>query len=73
MHCACGTKFTVEHSFTCPKGGFPSIRHNEICGLTASLLTEVCHKVAVEPHLQPVTGEQFILASSNTEEGARLH
>ena len=64
--------FSVEHSFTCPKGGFPSICHNEIRDLTASLLTEVCHEVEVEPHLQPVTGEQFILASSNTKDGARL-
>jgi len=39
--------------------------------LTASLLTEVCHELDVEPHLQPITGEQFILASSNTEDGAR--
>ena len=30
QHCACDTKFSVEHSFTCPKGGFPSIRHNEL-------------------------------------------
>ena len=30
--CACGTssKFSVEHAISCPKGGFPSIRHNEI-------------------------------------------
>ena len=27
------------------------IRHNEICNLTANLLTEVCHKVKVEPGL----------------------
>ena len=27
--CACGTKFSVEHALSCPKGGFPSIRHNE--------------------------------------------
>ena len=66
------TKFSVEHSFTCPKGGFPSIHHNEIRNLTASLLTEVCNEVKVKPHLQPVTGEQFALASSNTEDGARL-
>ena len=72
QHCACGTKFTVEHSFTCPKGGFPSIHHNEIHDLTASLLTKVCHEVDVEPHLQPITGEQFTLASSNIEDGARL-
>ena len=69
QHCACGTKFTVEHSFTCPKGGFPSIRHYEIHDLTASLLIEVCHEVVVGPNLQPVTGKQFILAS---EDGTRL-
>ena len=23
--CACGTKFSVEHALSCPKGGFPSI------------------------------------------------
>ena len=72
QHCTCETKFTVEHSFTCPKGGFPSICHDEIHDLTASLLTEVCHEVDVEPHLQPITGEQFTLASSNIEDGARL-
>ena len=70
QHCACGTKLTVEHSFTCHKGGFPSIRHNEIRDLTASLLTEVYHEVDVEPHLQSITGEQLTLASSNIEDGA---
>ena len=37
-HCDCGSKFSLEHSFSCPKGGFPSIRHNEIRDLTANLL-----------------------------------
>ena len=27
----------------------------------------------VEPYLQPITGEEFILASSNIEDGARLN
>ena len=71
-YCSCGAKFSVEHSFTCPKGRFPSLRHNEIRDLTANLLTEVCHEVQVEPTLQPVSGEQFRQASLNTEEGARL-
>ena len=35
--------------FTCPKGGFPSIRHNKIRDLTASLLAEVCNEIEVEP------------------------
>ena len=71
-YCSCGAKFSVEHSFTCPKGGFPSLRHNEIRDLTANLLTEVCHEVQVEPTLQPISGEQFRQASLNTEEGAHL-
>ena len=65
-------KFTIEHSFSCAKGGFPSIKHNEIRDLTANLLAEVGHEVQVEPHLQPITGEHFPLASSNVNDGARL-
>ena len=52
--CACGTKFSVEHALSCPKGGFPSIRHNEIRDLTANLLTEVCN-ICIEPSLQPTS------------------
>ena len=54
-HCACGTSFTVDHALSCPKGGLPTLRHNEIRDLTATLLTEVCHQVHVEPELQPVS------------------
>ena len=71
-HCACGTIFTVEHALSCPKGAFPTIRHNEIRHLTANLLTEVCHDVLVEPDLQPITREALSGATSNTQDGARL-
>ena len=58
---------------SCPKGGLPSLCHNEIRDLTATLLTEVCHQVCVEPELQPVDNpDEFPLATSNTQEGARL-
>ena len=40
------------------------IRHNEITDITASLLTEICPNVAVEPPLQPLSGETIRLASS---------
>ncbi len=40
--CECGTRFSVEHALSCPRGAFPIIRHNEVRDLTASLLTEVC-------------------------------
>ena len=29
-NCACVTHFTTEHALSCPKGSFPSIRHNEV-------------------------------------------
>ncbi len=54
---------------SCAKGGFPSIRHNEIRDLTATLLTEVCHDVCIEPELQPVSSETLGGASANCQEG----
>ena len=67
--CACGAAFSVEHALSCPKGGFPSIRHNEIRDY---LLSEICHNVSTEPHLQPITGEVPTSASANFQDGARL-
>ena len=57
---------------SCPKSGFPSITHNEIRDVTASLLTEVCNEVCVEPKLQPITGETLTGATCNVQNGARL-
>ena len=70
--CACGSKFSVEHALSCAKGGFPSIRHNEIRNMTATLLTEVCHDVCIEPGLQPVPSEALTGATANHQDGARL-
>ena len=55
--CDCGNHFTVEHVLSCAKGGFPSIRHNEIHDLTANLLT---------------TSDQLSGATANSQDGARL-
>ena len=70
--CGCGTKFSIEHALSCPKEGFPSIRHNEIRDLTANLLSEVCSDIQIEPDLQPLTGEILNSATSNYQDGARL-
>ena len=71
-HCACGSSFSVDHALSCAKGGFPSIRHNEVRDLTAELLTEVCHDVQVEPHLQSLNTETFHRKTANVQDGARL-
>ena len=70
--CNCGTQFTVDHAMICHMGVFPTICHNEIRDIIASLLTEVCHNVATEPALQPLTGEKMIARTANSDEGARL-
>ena len=72
LNCACGTHFSVEHAQSCLKGGYPSIRRNEIRDLTAALMSKVCHNVSTEPHLQPMTSEVMSGLSANIQEGARL-
>ena len=71
-HCSCSHPFSVEHALSCKTGGFPAVRHNEVRDVTASLLTEVCHGVSTEPHLQSLSGESMSHRSAITEVGARL-
>ncbi len=56
-----GRALSIEHALSCAKGGFPTIRHNEIRDLTADLLTEVCNDIRIESDLQPIT-EQTLIA-----------
>ena len=63
---------SIEHTLSCPSGGFPSIHHNELWDITAALLSEVCHNVSTEPHLLPFSGESLQYRSANVEDGARL-
>ncbi len=70
--CNCGSAFSANHAMICPKGGFPTIRHNELRDLTASLLTKVCHNVATKPRLQPLSAESLSHRSAITTDNARL-
>ena len=69
-HCLCGEAFSLSHAFSCPRGTFPSIRHDQIRDLFAEFLTEVCPNVSSEPALQPISGETFSHRSANTDDGA---
>ena len=70
--CPCGSAFTVEHSLSFPKGGFPTICHNEIRDLLAELIRDVCPNVETEPSLQHLNGEAFKYRSTTTDDEARL-
>ena len=72
LKCACGASFSVKHALTCAKGGFPSIRHNEVRDLTATLLTEMCNDMCIEPELQPVTDEELTGSTANSWAEAHL-
>ena len=70
--CICGQQQSVEHALSCSRGGFPTLRHNEVRDITASYLSEVRSNVTVEPHLQPLSGESLRLATSNNDDAARV-
>ena len=70
--CEWGRKFTKEHALSCKKGGFVSLRHNQVRNITAILLKEVCHDVCIEPRLQKLTGESLNERVANTTDEARL-
>ena len=42
--CACGQTHSVCHALSCPYGGYPTLRHNEVRDFTAGLLREVSTK-----------------------------
>ena len=55
--CQCGKKNNLDHTLSCPKGGYTMMRHNGIRDLEGELMREVCRDVKIEPDLLPI-GEQ---------------
>jgi len=53
----------VEHAFSCPCGGLPTICCNELWDITTQLLY---HNIEVYPLLQGLSGESFQYRSANT-------
>ncbi len=70
--CCCGSPFSVDHALSCPRGGFPTIRHNEVRDTLASWMSEICSGVTTEPHLQILTSESLVGATAIRGDEARL-
>ena len=51
-YCVCGKDFSLSHD-QLPTRCFSNFRHNESRDLTASLMSEVCHDVQLEPRCIP--------------------
>ena len=48
------------------------MRHNDLRDSYAILLSDVCHDVEIELHLQPLQGEPFAVKCTTTDDDARL-
>ena len=70
--CPCGKQFNPTHAMDCKKGGFIHACHDNVRNVEASLHSEVCNGVAIEPTLMLVTGETFESRSSNIEDDSRF-
>ena len=70
--CCCGSPFSVDHALSCPRGGFPTIRHNEVRDTFASWMSEICSGVTTEPYLQTLTSESLGGATAIRGDEARL-
>ena len=57
VSCSCREDFRVQHAMLCKKGGFVTLRHNEVRNITATLLSDVCKDVELEPSLLTLNGE----------------
>jgi len=47
------------------------VRRNDLRDITAELLSTVCNDVAIEPPLQPLSGEVLTPGSGNQQDDAR--
>ena len=58
-NCGCSKPYNVQHAISCKKGGFVTLRHNELRDNIGEMLEEVTSDVKVEPALQPLSGEEI--------------
>ena len=70
--CPCGSKFDIQHSTSCKKRSFVSIRHNDLRDLTPRIVSEVCKDTEIEPKLLPLPGEELHGRTRNRSNEARL-
>ena len=63
---------TTSHAMTCPCGGYPTARHNEVRDIMADAMSSVYHDVEIEPQLFPYDGEDLEGRTGNRSMAARL-
>ena len=71
-NCVCGSRNSLEHTLDCKRGGFVSLRHNDLRDTEAQLLQEIAYDVHIEPELQDISENTQLASGTNLANGARL-
>ena len=63
----------MSQALSCKKGGFVTLKHNELRDITAEMLGEICRDVKVEPMLSEIEkGEEMVKKSNKQAREARF-
>ena len=68
----CGAQKDVQHTLSCKKGGFITLRQNHIWNVAAKLLIQVNKDNKIEPALHLLTDETFKQRTANISDNAWL-
>ena len=55
--CPCGQKYNVTNALNCKKGGFVTMRHNNLRDFEVDMLSKIVNDEETEPELQLLAGE----------------
>ena len=70
--CPYDSKFDIEYSISCRKGGFLYIGHNDLRDLTANMMSEVGKETKIKSKLTPLSGKELQGRTSNNSNEARV-
>ena len=68
--CPRGSKFDIQHSMSCKKGGFVFIPHDDLQDVTENMMSEVCKDTETEPKIIALSGEELQGKRSNNSSKA---
>ena len=70
--CPWGSTFNIQHSMSCKKVGFITIRRNDLRDRTANITPEVSKDTEIEPKLTALSGEELQSRAQNNSNEARV-
>ncbi len=70
--CICGAEMSTDHALTCPSGGYPTARHNQVRDVVADAMRTAFQDVEVEPQLLPYENEDLSRRTANRSAEARV-